>query len=610
MANYEFFYEGAPYSLEPTYGEFFTGYRLAPYRVGAPTSIQTANQIQEVSKLLNQGIRTIELQPLGRDVFDTIPKQHLKEIQRLSKLTGVEPTFHAPIIDPAGFTQEGWSETNRELAEKQFKDIVERAAEISPNGNMPITIHASALPGTAYWEVKEENGKKVLKPKQIVAVDQETGRMIPLEERKFYEPSTEEEEVHTAIERMQNLNLMHWEQELSNLAYYRSRAEENFEKSLNILGNKIKEDGSLAVPVSELSPVERRAYERLMNSMIMLENARLHYKSLYDEMRRCIDKEKLERLPSELKEEIKKNFDLIKREWQHLRKDMLEVEKKPVKAVEISERLGNLMQATNQITTILSTKGVLQKFVPVEEFAKDKAATTIANVALHAYEKFKDKAPIISIENLYPGMAFSRAQDVKELVENARKKFIAEAEKRGIDRRKAEEMAKKMIGVTWDVGHLNMMRRAGLSERDIIEQTKVIAPYVKHVHLTDNFGYSDTHLPPGMGNVPTKEILEELEKQGFTGKTVVEAGGFVQHFQRSPHPYVLEALGSPVYGMMMAPYWNQIANAYPGYFFGMGPILPEYHFSTLYGSGFASLPIELGGQMPGTRSRVTGTPMQ
>ena len=42
---------------------------------------------------------------------------------------------------------------------------------------------------------------------------------------------------------------------------------------------------------------------------------------------------------------------------------------------------------------------------------------------------------------------------------------------------------------------------------------------VKHLHLTDNFGYADTHLPPGMGNVPIKGMLinsvkEPLEQMG------------------------------------------------------------------------------------------------
>jgi len=137
-----------------------------------------------------------------------------------------------------------------------------------------------------------------------------------------------------------------------------------------------------------------------------------------------------------------------------------------------------------------------------------------------------------------------------------------------------------------------------------------IAKHVKHVHLTDNFGYSDSHLPPGMGNVPFKDILEKLEKAGYKGRKIVEAGGFVQHFGISPHPFTLEAMGSPIYSMYMAPYWNQAIALQQGYLGGYGQMLPQKNYET-FGAGFAQLPIELGGQTPGAQgSRMSGKPME
>ena len=112
-----------------------------------------------------------------------------------------------------------------------------------------------------------------------------------------------------------------------------------------------------------------------------------------------------------------------------------------------------------------------------------------------------------------------------------------------------------------------------------------------------------------MGNVPTKEIMEQLEKAGALKDTraIVEAGAFVQHFKKSPHPFVLSAFGSPIYGAKMAPYWNQVAGVQGNYFEFPMAQMPEKHFS-IYGSGFSMLPEELGGMMPGTQSRFTGTP--
>ena len=57
-----------------------------------------------------------------------------------------------------------------------------------------------------------------------------------------------------------------------------------------------------------------------------------------------------------------------------------------------------------------------------------------------------------------------------------------------------------------------MLRKEGYSEKDIVKQTEIIAPFVKHVHLSDNFGFEHTELPMGMGNVPLKEIMEKLQK--------------------------------------------------------------------------------------------------
>jgi hypothetical protein len=60
--------------------------------------------------------------------------------------------------------------------------------------------------------------------------------------------------------------------------------------------------------------------------------------------------------------------------------------------------------------------------------------------------------------------------------------------------------------------------------------------------------------------------------------------------------------------MAMSPYWNQTPVMNSSYFSGYGMMLPEQHFS-MYGAGFSTLPVELGGQMSG-RSRMSGNPME
>jgi len=246
----------------------------------------------------------------------------------------------------------------------------------------------------------------------------------------------------------------------------------------------------------------------------------------------------------------------------------------------------------------------------VEDFALEKASETVGNSAFKAWKKFGDKAPIIALENSYPFMAFSRADSLKGLIEASRDKFIQNAIEEGLSKDKAKKAADKIIGATWDLGHINMLRASGYNEEELKKEAKTIAPFAKKVHLTDNFGKFDAHLVPGMGNVPIKEMMAEFEKAGFKGKKIVEAGGFMQQFKiAQPAQYYYEALGSPLYEIISPPYWNQIAMSAGNYFSGFGDYLPQQHFN-LYGSSFMQLPRELGGEVTNDKNRFSGTPNQ
>ena len=115
----------------------------------------------------------------------------------------------------------------------------------------------------------------------------------------------------------------------------------------------------------------------------------------------------------------------------------------------------------------------------------------------------------------------------------------------------------------------------------------------------------------GMGNVPTKQHLELINKYNKKVKKIVETGDWLRQGGLNQKPPVLqsmEALGSPVYSMEMSPYWNQSVSTYGSSFSGLGPINPDIHH-TLYGSGFTNLPVELGGQIAG-QNRLSGTPTE
>jgi len=104
--------------------------------------------------------------------------------------------------------------------------------------------------------------------------------------------------------------------------------------------------------------------------------------------------------------------------------------------------------------------------------------------------------------------------------------------------------------------------------------------------------------------------MKKLGDRGEKVRKIVEAAHWWQFQQTSPMAVTLEALGSPIYGMKMAPYWNQAQGFHQGYFGGYGAFLPQINYET-FGAGFSNLPTELGGQKQQTgRSRMGGTPME
>jgi hypothetical protein len=605
-SSFENIYNGGYSSMDPDTGNFI-GYRMNAGTIGSPTGVQTANQLKEVMTRLKEGVKNIELQPLAEGVFDQIPKQHFEEIRQLMKLSGAKASVHAPIVDPAGFGQQGYSESQRVAAERQIMSVVEKSYMLDPTTNVPIVVHSSAgIPGPEYAPGDVNKGEERFLVKRAVYVDQETDKIVPVEEeRKFYPEKPEDFAKGGTLVKMDadDINRSQWEDKLNNLNFFKNQADELQKDLFESVGSQglINAQPKNEDEMRKLVEDNPDAYYKLQRFDSFLQNGSLTFRGLFNNAYKYAgegeegdkQRERLQRLAEDWKKEQVK----LSRE----------VSNPYAQAFAVSQLMDKNIASLAEITR----GNAPQIFKPVEDFAMDKAAETFGNVAFKAYDKFGGNAPILAIENMYQGMAFSRAEDMKKLVEMSRKKFVENAVEKGMDESTAKKNAEKILGVTWDVGHLNMMRKAGFEEKDVVSETEKIAPVVKHVHLTDNFGYSDSHLAPGMGNVPIKQILEKLEKTGKLGemRKIVEAGAFVQHFQKSPHPWTMSAFGSPIYGMKQGGYWNQ-AMSIPqgGGYFGM-PLayLPEKHFQT-YGAGFSGLPEELGGQMPGTQSRFAGTP--
>ena len=572
--------------MSPKYGSSFGNYKIDIKTIGMATDPRTANIIQDASTKLNTGAKHIELSTVGPGEFESIPKQQFEEMKRLSKITGTTVSVHGPIIELSGLTQQQFSNTNREGAERQMFSAVEKAHLVSPNENISVTFHSSAVPLPGRTSQKDKD------PENTLIINKDTGSIhtIPLKERTWPgEPSKRDPK-----QEIIKLNEQQWTENLRQLEY---RSE---------LGGEAIERSAVTTLFAENEKLNKKDLTKEEENMqFTFGRGRAYIYSSYNELKDLFD------VAYHNASEVEKNK--IKDFYKDIEKDVKKINdnQNDVKNTLIIKEI--VKKGSNFLDKEIAPP---QLYGDLNEFAKNKTAETISNVALKALNDKNigngdiNKTPIINIENPPAGMIFSEGQDLKDIVEASRQKFVEKAMQEGMNERSAKEAAAKLIGVTWDVGHINMLRKYGYNSKELIEETEKVAPFVKHIHLSDNFGFEHTELPMGMGNVPMKEILDKLGKEGFDAKKVIEAGNWWQHFQTPPFKETLEAFGSPIYSMQMAPYWNQAITFQQGYYGGYGAMLPQTNYDS-FGAGFSRLPTELGGQSPGAEGgRMSGKPME
>ncbi len=636
-------------------------------RLGAPTNPGVAKQLEEFSKLLNQGMKNIEVGTVPADKFEGIPIQHFDEIRRLAKITDSKPSVHAPLIDLSGFADEGggrWSEEQRASNEQQVFSILERSHRLGNGENVPVVFHAGKMAtheyGVPYDPVKHPEGlkKEVIDPKtgrvtevptqfrSILAVNQDTGELAPLHHEKVYRIGKDKPEIWDTERRLESLNQSKWDDEKLKLLTYQKDIEE-IKSSL-----EIKQQQNEAIEKTNLltQPGYSKIYENNKRDMLLMSrhigeiNRKLSssYDDVYDKFKRFASED----TKKEHEEQLEKMNEKF-REFNNERRKKLEQNENiqdgfsAARSEEEKERLrGEFHKNQRELLDIglAQSKLVVTNLANIEPpkiwkdgdtFAKEKATDTVSGAIAKMYKKLQAEGkeaqtPFIALENFFVNTPMSRGKELREAVIMAREKLAKRlADECKLNSKQAAKEAEKLVGATWDVGHINNLRKSGFEgeelKKEVLSDTKQIADLVKHVHITDNFGFFDSHLAPGMGNVPIKEIMEHLEKTWAkemeagrlhqAPRGIVEAGGLVGEIGQNPTLSTLEFFGSPLYKMGPGPYWSGdrgVANTYSNYR-EMSTEFPQQHFN-LYGSSFTTLPKAVGGQVGEERSRFAGTP--
>jgi len=641
----ESFYSGGDSVFSPDFNKndsVYTGFnRLNASQIGFSVNPMTGNQLSEALGAIRQGGKVFEVQLLAiqGEADQNVPRQHLDEIRALTKLTGVQATVHgnAPGMDAAGFHERGWGgEESRSQNERRMFDSIKKAHLISPDKPIPVTLHTGNTSSYTTTYIPDEKNKKKAVPNAISVINLSSKQTQLLEPKIRYDlerpdeldqSNVKEKQGHilTPEKQIKSANVSEWENSLLEFANYSKHTDEiigpvplELRKYQNarIKDNKLV-DATTGEPLPELSPEQEnnlnRAIGQISQAELFVENMELSLHNLFDRV-------------------YKYGTDKQRKELKNFSQEYVDESKKipqtALGSLTKKQLLHNSFEKLRNVTSgIKIENGKMVRdddfsapkvFVNASDFAMKEAAKTFGNLGYKTYTELGGKnSPFVAIENIYEGLGFWTADEQKKLVDMARENMVRElTEKKKMSKSKAMKIAEDKIGVTWDLSHINIAKKSGFTDEFIIEQTKKIAPYVKHLHIADNFGFGDTHLAPGMGNAPIKQMMEQLEKEGKLKDvlTIIEAGGFNQTFKRGAHNWSLSAFGSagfgggsgaPAYG----PSFNDAFRGGGGaYFGGIGEINPQIHHS-IYGAGFTTMPATLGGQMPGGQSRFGGTPM-
>jgi hypothetical protein len=144
----------------------------------------------------------------------------------------------------------------------------------------------------------------------------------------------------------------------------------------------------------------------------------------------------------------------------------------------------------------------------------------------------------------------------------------------------AKKIAEDHIKATFDIGHANIWRKyfdgddkefKSWMGHEVEKLTK--AGIIGHVHVSDNFGYNDEHLPPGYGNAPIKEFLTHMNKSGFDKEFIVEPA----HHDIGALHSGMEFLQTPIYRIDTQTHrWTSPERSYFGQTHIPGFVTPGY----------------------------------
>jgi len=101
----------------------------------------------------------------------------------------------------------------------------------------------------------------------------------------------------------------------------------------------------------------------------------------------------------------------------------------------------------------------------------------------------------------------------------------------------AEEMAEyidelgDMFVACLDIGHVNLIHQKGFEHVNYQHMIKTLGHRIKTLHIHDNDGISDEHVPPFAGNIDWNVVMKSLKEIGYSGNLSLESDNFMTYIK-------------------------------------------------------------------------------
>ncbi len=581
------------------------------------------DQLQSIQARIRQGAQAVELGFLGTGKGSAgqssftpgtlgIPeRQAIRDVAKVNdvKISSVHASMK--IQGLAGFDgQQGFSEAKRSQDMEEVKRTIDFAGDVTDGG--AIVVHTGEFP----YSVQEQHGKtpfktkggKLIKFSEGYATAQRAPKyLVNTKTGKIVDSITHDFEVQY-LEPKEGDKL---EFETKTKTYddfvdtakanldSGARKEENIEEFKN--HNKGKELSDDEYKNTYGDPGWMAAHFQIKQGITQSKSDYLYHKARYDSHKHGVDeyKNKLNAITALYKTSGIAKPDFSKNKEIEEMRLKIYFEESHVKAeAEYMKRYD--LQRKNSWEQLYS-------FKPIEAYGVTKTAESVAELAIDAARVTREKKlknPLfVAPENLWDGNYGAHPKDLRKIIVDSRKKAVEfmtadkiEIHGKEVDnpfksyskkalghipsKAEAKKIAEDHIKATFDIGHANIWRKyfdgddkefKSWMGHEVEKLTK--AGIIGHVHVSDNFGYNDEHLPPGYGNAPIKEFLTHMNKSGFDKEFIVEPA----HHDIGALHSGMEFLQTPIYRIDTQTHrWTSPERSYFGQTHIPGFVTPGY----------------------------------